>query len=78
MPPSYSASNSRPAAAAGLKDTVNAALQEIADRSRRAAAVGRMRHMVANGEIDFCVIEESAEGVDGRPASTGDAEHHAV
>ncbi|MFG2298877.1 type II toxin-antitoxin system VapB family antitoxin [Streptomyces sp. NPDC048603] len=38
------------------KDTVNAALREIADRRRRAAAVERMREMVANGEIDFGLI----------------------
>ncbi|MGW2635660.1 hypothetical protein [Streptomyces sp. NPDC001348] len=37
-------------------DTVNAALREIADRCRRVAAVERMRHMVAEGEIDFSVI----------------------
>ncbi|MEV0640123.1 type II toxin-antitoxin system VapB family antitoxin [Streptomyces sp. NPDC050619] len=42
------------------KDTVNAALREIADRRRRAAAVERMRRMVAEGEIDFSVIEEPA------------------
>lgn len=40
------------------KDTVNAALREIADRRRRAAAVERMRQMVAEGEIDFSVIEK--------------------
>jgi Arc/MetJ family transcription regulator len=42
------------------KDTVNAALREIADRRRRAAAVERMRQMVAEGEIDLSVIEEPA------------------
>lgn len=40
------------------KDTVNAALREIVDRRRRAAAVARMREMVAAGEIDFSVIEK--------------------
>ncbi|MFD6220315.1 type II toxin-antitoxin system VapB family antitoxin [Nocardia asteroides] len=34
------------------RDTVNAALREIVDR-RRAAAIARMREMVAAGEIDF-------------------------
>jgi Arc/MetJ family transcription regulator len=40
------------------KDTVNAALREIVDRRRRAAAVARMREMVAAGEIDFSVLEK--------------------
>jgi Arc/MetJ family transcription regulator len=40
------------------KDTVNAALREIIDRRRRAAAVARMREMVANGEIDLSAIEK--------------------
>ncbi|AYF76684.1 DUF2191 domain-containing protein [Nocardia yunnanensis] len=44
------------------KDTVNAALHEIVDRRRRAAAVARMRAMVAEGEIDFSVIEREARG----------------
>lgn len=35
------------------RDTVNAALREIVDRRRRAAAIARMREMVAAGEIDF-------------------------
>ncbi|MCZ2526851.1 type II toxin-antitoxin system VapB family antitoxin [Streptomyces sp. NPDC059506] len=35
------------------KDTVNAALREIADRRRRAEAIARMRQLVAEGEIDF-------------------------
>ncbi len=39
------------------RDTVNAALREIIDRRRRAAAVARMREMVASGEIDFSIIE---------------------
>jgi len=33
------------------KDTVNAGLREIVDRRSRAAAVERMRQMVAEGEI---------------------------
>ncbi|MEV1240954.1 type II toxin-antitoxin system VapB family antitoxin [Nonomuraea sp. NPDC052129] len=41
------------------KDTVNAALREIVDRRRRAAAVARMREMVAQGEIDFSAIDKS-------------------
>jgi Arc/MetJ family transcription regulator len=40
------------------KDTVNAALREIIDRRRRAAAIARMRQMVAEGEIDFSVIDQ--------------------
>ena len=40
------------------KDTVNAALREIIDRRRRAAAVARMRAMVAEGEIDFSVLDK--------------------
>jgi Arc/MetJ family transcription regulator len=43
------------------KDTVNAALREIADRRRRAAAVERMRQMVASGEIDFSAIDHTTE-----------------
>lgn len=43
------------------RDTVNAALREIADRRRRAAAVARMREMVADGEIDFSAIEGSED-----------------
>jgi Arc/MetJ family transcription regulator len=39
------------------KDTVNTALREIVDRRKRAAAVARMRAMVAEGEIDFSVLE---------------------
>ncbi|MET9515928.1 type II toxin-antitoxin system VapB family antitoxin [Streptomyces sp. NPDC002994] len=46
------------------RDTVNAALREIADRRRRAAAVERMRQMVADGEIDFSVIEPVGEHID--------------
>lgn len=38
-------------------DTVNAALREIIDRRRRAAAVERMRQMVKSGEIDFSILE---------------------
>lgn len=48
------------------KDTVNAALREIIDRRRRAAAVARMREMVAEGEIDFSAIDK------------GDSARHAV
>ncbi|MFC9297944.1 type II toxin-antitoxin system VapB family antitoxin [Streptomyces sp. NPDC057011] len=57
------------------RDTVNAALREIADRRRRAAAVERMRQMVADGEIDFSAIEdggaraEAEDGPGGRPAA---------
>ncbi|MEV4107003.1 type II toxin-antitoxin system VapB family antitoxin [Nonomuraea sp. NPDC049695] len=43
------------------KDTVNAALREIVDRRRRAAAVARMRQMVAEGEIDFSVLDKSSD-----------------
>ncbi|MFI7128468.1 type II toxin-antitoxin system VapB family antitoxin [Nonomuraea sp. NPDC050153] len=43
------------------KDTVNAALREIVDRRRRAAAVARMREMAATGEIDFSVIEKDGD-----------------
>ncbi|MFI7700162.1 type II toxin-antitoxin system VapB family antitoxin [Nonomuraea sp. NPDC049480] len=43
------------------KDTVNAALREIVDRRRRAAAVARMREMVAAGEIDFSVMEKGGD-----------------
>ncbi|MCJ1679219.1 type II toxin-antitoxin system VapB family antitoxin [Streptomyces sp. APSN-46.1] len=46
------------------KDTVNAALREIADRRRRAEAVERMRQMVAEGDIDFGAIGyDASEGV---------------
>ncbi|GAB2893562.1 type II toxin-antitoxin system VapB family antitoxin [Streptomyces mayteni] len=38
-------------------DTVNAALREVALRGRRAAAIDRMRQLVASGEIDFSLIE---------------------
>ncbi|MEU8379452.1 type II toxin-antitoxin system VapB family antitoxin [Streptosporangium sp. NPDC048865] len=48
------------------KDTVNAALQEVIDRRKRAAAVARMREMVAEGEIDFAAIGK------------GDSAHQAV
>ncbi|MFD5318436.1 type II toxin-antitoxin system VapB family antitoxin [Streptomyces sp. NPDC127098] len=45
------------------EDTVNAALREIVDRRRRAAAIARMRQLVAEGEIDFSLIEgDSATG----------------
>ncbi|ORT58715.1 type II toxin-antitoxin system VapB family antitoxin [Streptomyces sp. CB03238] len=42
------------------RDTVNTALREIVDRRKRAEAVERMRRMVADGEIDFSVIEKGA------------------
>ncbi|MDT0318308.1 type II toxin-antitoxin system VapB family antitoxin [Streptomyces millisiae] len=42
------------------KDTVNAALREIVDRRRRAAAIARMRQLVAEGEIDFSLIEDDS------------------
>ncbi|MFJ3171634.1 type II toxin-antitoxin system VapB family antitoxin [Streptomyces roseus] len=50
------------------RDTVNAALREIADRRRRAAAVERMRRMVVDGEIDFSAIEDGRgdAGADGQ------------
>ncbi|MFI6157286.1 type II toxin-antitoxin system VapB family antitoxin [Kitasatospora sp. NPDC051170] len=52
------------------KDTVNAALREIADRRRRAAALARMREMVAEGAIDFSVIGYPDEpGKAARPAA---------
>ncbi|WP_155060144.1 type II toxin-antitoxin system VapB family antitoxin [Streptomyces blattellae] len=40
------------------KDTVNAALHEINDRRRRAAAIERMRHMVSEGKVDLDLIDE--------------------
>lgn len=60
---------------------MNAALREIADRRRRAAAIVRMRQMVAEGEIDFSVIEEpDGEGVKAEGAKTGtsDPERHSA
>lgn len=48
------------------KDTVNAALHEINDRRRRAAAIDRMRQMVTEGKVDLDLIDE-ADGSD-RPA----------
>ncbi|MFJ1569522.1 type II toxin-antitoxin system VapB family antitoxin [Streptomyces erythrochromogenes] len=47
------------------KDTVNAALREIADRRRRAAAIERMRQMVDEGEIDFGTIGHGDGDADG-------------
>jgi Arc/MetJ family transcription regulator len=41
------------------KDTVNAALREISDRRRRAAAIERMRQMVAEGKVDLDLIDHS-------------------
>ncbi|MFF6999192.1 type II toxin-antitoxin system VapB family antitoxin [Streptomyces sp. NPDC008313] len=65
------------------RETVNAALREVADRRRRAAAVERMRQMVADGEIDFSVIEEPDDLPSGEsapsapdPADTLDVERH--
>lgn len=49
------------------KDTVNAALHEINDRRRRAAAIDRMRQMVAEGKVDLDVIAESDDSA--RPAN---------
>lgn len=43
------------------KDTVNAALREVADRRRRAAAVARMREMAASGEIDLSKIDDEPD-----------------
>ncbi|MEU8898359.1 type II toxin-antitoxin system VapB family antitoxin [Nocardia sp. NPDC048505] len=43
------------------KDTVNAALREVADRRRRAAAIKRMREMVAGGEIDLARFDEEEQ-----------------
>ncbi|MFF4368702.1 type II toxin-antitoxin system VapB family antitoxin [Streptomyces sp. NPDC001594] len=51
------------------KDTVNAALREVADRRRRAAAVERMRQMVSDGEIDFGAIGYGAEPDGGKEQS---------
>lgn len=42
------------------KDTVNAALREIGDRRRRAAAIARMRELVTEGELEFGTPEENA------------------
>ncbi|MER6947215.1 type II toxin-antitoxin system VapB family antitoxin [Nonomuraea sp. NPDC000554] len=39
------------------KDTADAVPREIIDRRRRSAAVARMRDMVAEGGIDFSVLE---------------------
>lgn len=58
------------------KDTVNAALREVADRRRRAAAVERMRQMVAAGEIDLAAIEETEEPRSG--VSEAEGEHRAA
>lgn len=44
------------------KETVNAALHEVIDRRRRAAAVARMREMAAEGEIDFSLLESGDAG----------------
>ncbi|EYT80938.1 MULTISPECIES: type II toxin-antitoxin system VapB family antitoxin [unclassified Streptomyces] len=65
------------------KETVNAALREIADRRRRAAAVERMRRMVAEGEIDLSLIEEPAHPSPAGPGENPDESspglgHHAA
>ncbi|WP_329217103.1 type II toxin-antitoxin system VapB family antitoxin [Streptomyces sp. NBC_01485] len=62
------------------KDTVNAALREIADKRRRAAAVERMRQMVAEGEIDLSAIEKPVRKPcsDHDSGSGSDAGHHAA
>lgn len=41
-------------------DTVNAALREINDRRRRAAAIERMRQMVVEGRVNLDLIDGSA------------------
>lgn len=43
------------------RDTVNAALREINDRRRRAAAIERMRQMVAEGKVDLDLIDHAAD-----------------
>ncbi|MER7732620.1 type II toxin-antitoxin system VapB family antitoxin [Streptomyces erythrochromogenes] len=53
------------------KDTVNAALREIADRRRRAAAIERMRQMVDEGEIDFGSIGHGDGDTDAPAAGKG-------
>ncbi|KOU20680.1 MULTISPECIES: type II toxin-antitoxin system VapB family antitoxin [unclassified Streptomyces] len=53
------------------KDTVNAALREIADRRRRAAAIERMRQMVDEGEIDFGAIGHGTMGHGGTDGPAG-------
>ncbi|WP_079405756.1 type II toxin-antitoxin system VapB family antitoxin [Streptomyces sp. 3211] len=53
------------------KDTVNAALREIADRRRRAAAIERMRQMVDEGEIDFGTIGHGTMGHGGTDGPAG-------
>jgi Arc/MetJ family transcription regulator len=49
------------------KDTVNAALREINDRRRRAAAIERMRQMVAEGKVDLDLIDHSDNHEQARP-----------
>ncbi|WP_431952666.1 type II toxin-antitoxin system VapB family antitoxin [Nocardia lijiangensis] len=41
------------------RDTVDAALREVVDRRRRAAAVARMREMVVTGEMDLAAIDKN-------------------
>ncbi|GAA4204571.1 type II toxin-antitoxin system VapB family antitoxin [Microbispora amethystogenes] len=52
----------KPLGTSSKKDAVNAALREITDRRRRAAAIARMREMVAEGEIDFSATIEKGDG----------------
>ncbi|GAA3231552.1 type II toxin-antitoxin system VapB family antitoxin [Nonomuraea helvata] len=55
------------------EETVNAALREIVDRRRRAAAVARMRQMVAEGEIDLSLLDKAAcPKVMAPPGGTGE------
>lgn len=49
------------------KDTGNAALREINDRRRHAAAIERMRQMVAEGKIDLDLIDHSGSDERARP-----------
>ncbi|WBB64285.1 type II toxin-antitoxin system VapB family antitoxin [Streptomyces sp. WMMC500] len=55
------------------KDTVNAALREINDRRRRAAAIERMRQMVADGRVDLDLIDENATTSDPTGQDPADA-----
>lgn len=55
------------------KDTVNAALREVADRRRRAAAIARMREMAASGEIDLSLLDDKPAGLPNGTAGTSAA-----
>jgi hypothetical protein len=44
------------------KDTINAALREISDRRRRAAAIKRMRSMVAEDSVSPDLVDDSDDG----------------